>query len=357
MTRDLTIADIKAGLAGSVLRLAQELAPGGSVKGDSYSALNPTRHDRKRGSFHICVRGLKAGAFVDFATQDKGDSIDLIAYCRFGGVTRETRVQAIQWAKAWLGLDGAPPEKMAQLRREASERQKQADAEDARKAAWKRKRAFDLWNGAQPRLTGTIAQRYLEKVRGIEFSRLANMERSLRFAPRCQWWGADPMPVAPAFLGCFRDNSGLITGIHGTFLRPDGSGKADFDPPKLMFGTCKGSAIRIAKGKSGLTPEEAAAAGVSGPLIVTEGIENALTFAMAEPDLRIWAVGSVSNYTPLQKHPCVSAVLVAAENDEGEQAQNALDAALKHFASWGVPVEAIRSPVGNDINDLMMEDF
>ena len=39
---------------------------------------------------------------------------------------------------------------------------------------------------------------------------------------------------------------GRLGGLHRTFLRPNGSGKADVEPVKKMLGACRGGAVRLA---------------------------------------------------------------------------------------------------------------
>jgi hypothetical protein len=52
--------------------------PAGRREGHEWTAINPTRGDRRRGSFRI---NLKTGAWADFASADKGgDLISLGAY-------------------------------------------------------------------------------------------------------------------------------------------------------------------------------------------------------------------------------------------------------------------------------------
>ena len=52
--------------------------PDGRVIGEEFVARNPTRHDRRPGSFKINV---KTGRWADFATGDKGgDPVSLVAY-------------------------------------------------------------------------------------------------------------------------------------------------------------------------------------------------------------------------------------------------------------------------------------
>ena len=55
--------------------------PGGKRIGKEYIALNPTRADRKPGSFKVVIVGHRAGVWADFATGDRGgDPISLAAY-------------------------------------------------------------------------------------------------------------------------------------------------------------------------------------------------------------------------------------------------------------------------------------
>ena len=54
------------------------LIPGGKTLGREYVARNPTRADRRAGSFKI---NLRTGHWADFATSDKGgDPVSLCAY-------------------------------------------------------------------------------------------------------------------------------------------------------------------------------------------------------------------------------------------------------------------------------------
>jgi hypothetical protein len=54
------------------------LIPGGKILGHEYVALNPTRNDRRPGSFKINIR---TGRWCDFATGDRGgDPVSLFAY-------------------------------------------------------------------------------------------------------------------------------------------------------------------------------------------------------------------------------------------------------------------------------------
>jgi hypothetical protein len=69
------IADAALGRADAV---ARRWLPNGRRDGAEWVARNPTRADRKRGSFKI---NLSTGAWGDFATGDRGgDLVSLAAY-------------------------------------------------------------------------------------------------------------------------------------------------------------------------------------------------------------------------------------------------------------------------------------
>jgi len=56
--------------------------PDGYARGGNYYARNPTRDDRRIGSFVIGIQGDRAGRWADFAIPDArgGDFISLCAY-------------------------------------------------------------------------------------------------------------------------------------------------------------------------------------------------------------------------------------------------------------------------------------
>ena len=62
----------------SIERLVRDWLPSGRREGDEWVAINPTRGDKKRGSFKI---NLRKGVWSEFATGETGgDIIDLHRY-------------------------------------------------------------------------------------------------------------------------------------------------------------------------------------------------------------------------------------------------------------------------------------
>jgi hypothetical protein len=81
-----------------MLSLARFLVPGGKVIGNEYLALNPTRFDKRLGSFRL---NLRTGRWGDFATGDRGgDFVSFVAY-----VTGLPQWKAALWLARMLGIE------------------------------------------------------------------------------------------------------------------------------------------------------------------------------------------------------------------------------------------------------------
>ncbi len=358
----LTANEIKAMLQEGTRpeALVRQLLPDGKRTGPRWMARNPTRADAQPGSFCVWV---KNGAWKDYATGDKGSILDLIAY-----VVGTDTAGAVRYAKDFLGLRELSPRQLAQMKRRAAVDRQAAERAEHLRLAERQRRAFELWLGARQSISGTPAETYLA-ARGIPIADVPNPERGeLRFSPDLEWWegavytGAGSArrktasgPRYPAIVAAIRDGRGAVTGVHCTYLAQDGAGKAPVDKPKLMFGAVKGGVIRLARGPSNMRVEDAGDAGQSGVLILCEGIEDGLSWALAVPDARVWAATSLSNliHAPVW-HPCVRAVVVGADNDWSRpQAMDALEAAVEGLESHDKPVAVARSHHGKDTNDLL----
>ena len=78
MRRTLAVSKINAAALAALPMLCARWIPGGKRIGREYVARNPTRADRRAGSFKV---NLQTGRWADFATGDKGgDAISLAAY-------------------------------------------------------------------------------------------------------------------------------------------------------------------------------------------------------------------------------------------------------------------------------------
>lgn len=78
MRPPLDFAKINAVALPALPALCARWIPSGKCIGREYVALNPTRADRRAGSFKV---NLRTGRWADFATGDKGgDPVSLAAY-------------------------------------------------------------------------------------------------------------------------------------------------------------------------------------------------------------------------------------------------------------------------------------
>lgn len=227
------------------------------------------------------------------------------------------------------GKPSAPPDPAEMVRRRAEEREREARRVKA---------AHDLFCAAVP-CEGTPAQVYLES-RGLYGLKLNKMRNTLRFHPE-----ALHTPTGqhmPAMLAQIRNARGEALGIHRTFLKPDGSGKADVTSAKMMLGPSSGGAVRF---------------GPDGRVIaLAEGIETALSVSRASR-LTVWATLSTSGLKGLRlpPMPIAEVVIIAADNDEAGLSAAEMTAA--RLEAEGRAVSVIYPPTpGADFNDVLRGD-
>jgi hypothetical protein len=359
MTRFNAMAEAKYALVRDIARIVPELVPGGSKRGRIYSAKNPARADRSAGSFVVWMAGAGAGAWKDYSTGEQGDIIDLV--CLAKACNRKT---ALEWARDRCGLRKMDPATRQLIQRQA-EQQSLRQAETEKTRSEKRRLAAELMFAKAARgVIETPVDRYL-KSRGIDLMKVETLERRwLRYLPEQEWWMGRERdqdgrvsrkgPSFPCMIAGFVDANGKQRACHLTFLRPDGSGKAPVEKPKLIWPEHLGLTIRLAMGETGLEPEAAAEAKRASPCAIVEGIEDGLTLALADPGLRVWAAGSLAGLAAIPDHACVSDWIVARDNDWGKsQAAKLFDRAMRRLRSFGKPVQVVASASGKDFNDQL----
>jgi putative DNA primase/helicase len=201
--------------------------------------------------------------------------------------------------------------------------------DDATRRARNQARALALWAGSEP-ANGTIADRYLH---GRGLAGLAS-SAALRFRPDT------PHPETrklPALIALVLNAAGASVAVHRTFLRSDGSGKADAEPAKASIGPVWGGAIRL----DPIAPE----------LLIGEGIETAAS-AGRLLGLPAWAAISAGNLARgLVLPPEVRSVVIAADPDNAGR-----DAARDAWLRWTGEGRRVRIalPDGTgDFNDVL----
>jgi hypothetical protein len=322
--------------------------------------------------------GGRRGAWKDFVSGEKGDAIDLVAYGLTGIVTADTRMTALDWLEDRFGLKTMDAAAKAELEEKARARQAQLAEQDKTRVGADRDRARKFFFSCQPEILGTPVATYLMS-RGIDLDAVPHRTTALRIRPDCGYWmgaqrdgegnklGRDP--EFPAMIAAMVSGDGTLGACHYTFLEPDGSSKLktgdrgyvdrDSGKPhsaKLMFPASGGLTIPVTYGLSGLKVQDAAQRGATGWMGFTEGIEDALSVAVTNGELRMHAAGSLAHLGALSDCPAAKGYLIFKDNDWGKpQAQAQFDLAIARLKSFGKPVETLAMPKawGKDVNDAL----
>jgi phage/plasmid primase-like uncharacterized protein len=136
--------------------------------------------------------------------------------------------------------------------------------------------------------------------------------------------------------------AGEQTAIHKTFLRVDGSGKADLskEEQREVCGPMKGGAVRLSP--------------VAETLMVGEGIETCLSATQASMK-PAWAALSTSGLMALILPPVVHTVIILVDNDLNGAGERAARTVAQRWVAEGRSVRLAIPPItGTDFNDVIM---
>ncbi len=252
-----------------------------------------------------------AGRWTDAASAEHGDLLDVIrgscGLVEFRDVAEE--------ARRFLSLPRAEPAY------EPRPSARQGSPEAARR----------LWAMAKP-LAGTLAEAYLHN-RGITTVHHAG---ALRFHPRCYYRPDEHASTQtwPAVIAAVTDLSGAITGVHRTWLSPNGLGKAPIDTPRRAMGLLRGHAVRF---------------GAAGDVLAAgEGIETMLSLRCALPAMSMVAALSASHLAALEFPPALRRLYIARDADV---AGNTAVAVLTERAEAAGIEALVLSPRLGDLNE------
>ncbi len=206
------------------------------------------------------------------------------------------------------------------------------------KLAADRRRAGEIWDhSGDPR--GTLAEIFLAS---RELTLPPAPEKALRFAPACEHGWTHTWP--PAMLARITGPDGAMIGLHRTYLRGDGGGKAAVKPQRAVLGSRKGGAVRL----GAVRPDRW--------LIVAEGIETTLAAMQAyEFERPGWAALCDEGIESLAL-PCEAGrVLIVADHDHHGIGERRARVAGERFLREGRRVRFWRPPEpGTDANDVLM---
>jgi phage/plasmid primase-like uncharacterized protein len=204
------------------------------------------------------------------------------------------------------------------------------DATAAETRARKQEAARRLWNGAE---ADGVHRIYLAT------RRLAPLASSAALRFRADTPHPELRGRLPAMLAAITDAAGRLIGVHRTYLRHDGAGKADVEPAEASFGTVWGGAVQL----------HLAAA----ELAIGEGIETAGAAGLLT-GLPAWSAISAGNLARGLVLPAtVRSVVIAVDRDpSGERAARAAG------SRWTAEGRRVRylwpNADGADANDVLL---
>jgi len=332
-------------LAARIGTLAPELLPAGHRAGRHWRCGSLAGEPGQ--SLAINLAGDMAGVWHDFATGEAGDALDLVAQVLFKGELRA----AMDWARRWLGLPAPAGHHAAPI----TPRPRPVRAETETETGKARRRAAKaLFLEARAALPGSPVEAYLAG-RGIALEALARPPRALRFHPACPCLEAGRS--LPAMVAAIVSAEGEFLGTHRTWLAPDPETpgawrKAALRDAKKTLGSYAGGFIPLSRGSSG-RPIRHAEKGET--VAIAEGIDTALSIAMARPDLRVLAGVALPNMARILLPGAIGRVILCADNDaRNARAAELLRRAARRFAEEGRDVLIARPPERfKDFNDVL----
>lgn len=350
------IADM---LGARAHELCVDLLPGGRVEGHEYVCGGLDGGDGR--SMKVHLGGSRPGVWADFAADEKGDALDLVALSLFRGSGR-AKVDAIKWARKWLGLDGTDPATLKRSR-EAQAKAAQAAEKADEEIEAKRRSAVAKYRAGRD-IEGTPVEAYL-RGRGIDVGRFDSLG-ALKYLANLD--NRESGRAWPAMVASIIDPmTGRQVALHRTWLQlhPDGQvTKAPLKDAKMSLGPLKGGIISLSKGRNidpatGEVTRGQPLSKCKKPvrLHLTEGIEDGLTVALAALDERVAAAVSLGNMLSLRFPPLVAEIVMHRQNDPpGSKAAVLFDKVCARFVGMGLRVRVAKPPEGvKDVNDLVRE--
>jgi hypothetical protein len=260
-----------------------------------------------------------AGKWTDAQSGDHGDLLDIIAAAQNCRTMRET----LDEARHFLSLPIPPP---TENRLAAHSKAPTGTPEAARR----------LRAAAKP-VAGSLVRTYLASRHIVD---LTGCE-ALLFHPNC-WYRAsdedapDVHPAWPAMIAAVTDLDGSVTGVHRTWLAPDGSGKAPVAYPRRAMGHLLGNGVRF---------------GRSGPVMMAgEGIETMLSLREVTPMPAIAGL-SAAHLAAILFPETLRRLYVARDDDPA--GTGALTTLRARALSTGIEVVPLEPRLGDFNDDLV----
>lgn len=289
------------------------LFPSGKIESHELRLANIEGHaPRKNGSCVIQLKGAHAGSWHDFSTGDGGGPISAIAHA--------TRLDGRALFDYCADLVGAAPIK---ANGKAGEHRTAKESKHEQEIAHILAKAIQIGN--------TLDSDYLKRERYLPPSPLAD----LFFCPEITHW--ETKTGYPAIVAIVRDREGNPTGgIHRTYLKHDGTAKADIKKTRLTLGPIQGGAVHLAPAISDV-----------GNLAIAEGIETALAASWLY-DVPTWAALSAENLKAFEFPDDLKHLTIFA--DRGKAGEDAAATLKARAETIGIAAEIILPESDDDFN-------
>ena len=261
-----------------------------------------------------------AGKWTDAATGEHGDLLDIIrescGLVDFKDVAEE--------ARSFLSLPHAEYGSIGSNSRPAPAPHRSPEA------------ARRLFAMSRP-ISGTHAEAYLRK-RGIT---VLHETGALRFHPRC-YYRPDQHSLTetwPAIIAAVTDLSGHLTGVHRTWLDPEGFhattlGKAPIDTPRRAMGELLGHAVRF---------------GVAGDVLAAgEGVETMLSLRSVLTTMPMAAALSAAHLAAILFSDLLRCLYIARDSDSA--GDGAVATLIDRAQEAGIEA-IVLSPACGDFNE------
>jgi hypothetical protein len=326
-------------LAPHIADIARDFA------GEPTGRSGDTLRYRSRGSLAVVVRGARRGLWYDHEAGKGGDALDLLRLHHGGSLG-----DAIQRARIWLG--GTANDDMPRIRTGRATGESGAGVAPNQPGSTNRavrtlecndgasrppptlELARRLWREAQP-AEGTLIESYLGS-RGLRLEPAA----PFRFHPAV-WRNSASGPAGPAMLALMTAaETAKPVGVHVTYLRDDGAGKAAGDRSKVMLG--KAGIVR-------LVPD----ADVTLGLGFGEGIETSLSLMQRAHWRPVWAATSAGGFARFPPLPGIAALTIFVDADDNGASVTAALACAERWRAAGHEVRIVKPPTGTDWDDAL----
>jgi hypothetical protein len=282
--------------------------------------------NNKGKSLYVHLSGPRAGRWADAATAEYGDLLDLVretcGLVDFRDVADE--------ARRFLSLPQPAP--AASRRGDA-----RTDPPVERPADERAQRLFRMTHP----LAGTLADSYLRQ-RGIL---RASLHPALRYHPSCYYRDlvTGRTRSFPALIAAVTDPAGTITGVHRTWLAPDGGGKAQVDDPRRALGGLLGNAVRFGFPVRGPVPVMAAG----------EGLESILSLSHIMPAMPMVSALTANHLAAFDLPPGCVRLYIAADADAA--GRNGIQRLSRRAQACGILPLVLASELGDFNDDLRLD--